>query len=193
MADESTYFIIDIETSPINLEGHQDLSEEGKKKLLNPIDSRIVAIGVRHCGKNIIIQHENEKQLLEDFWAEWVRIKKGRNLSIVGFNLKDFDLPFVVTRSFIHNVTISPFIVKYVIDLKEKVSAFRYGPTRGKLKEFGSFMGIAGLGMDGSDITELWMQKNHERIKEYLAKDLEITDKMYQRLRATRILEIEKW
>ncbi|MEK6891644.1 MAG: hypothetical protein AABX25_00510 [Nanoarchaeota archaeon] len=193
MLDESNYFIIDIETCPIDIEGYKKLDEEGKKKLINPIDSRIIAIGIRHAGKNTIIQNENEKQLLEDFWTEWMSIKKGRSLNIVGFNIKDFDLPFAVTRSFVHNVTISPFVVKYVIDLKEKVSAYRYGPTRGKLKEFGGYMGISDFGMDGSDVTELCISQNHEKIKEYLVNDLEITDKMYKRLRDTKILEIERW
>ena len=119
MAEESNYFIIDIETCPIDIEGYKVLDEEGKKKLINPIDSKIIAIGIRHAGKNTIIQNENEKQLLEEFWTEWMSIKKGRSLNIVGFNIKDFDLPFAVTRSFVHNVIISPFVVKYIVDLKK--------------------------------------------------------------------------
>ena len=187
------YFIVDIETYPINPEEYEKLDEEGKKKLLNPIDSKIVAIGIRYGNQDIIIQNENEKQILEDFWTKWRTIKKGRALNIVGFNIKDFDIPFIVTRSFIHNVIISPFTVKYLIDLREKVSAYRYGQTRGKLKEFGHFMGLDGLDTDGSDVFELYKKKDYEGIANYLKIDLSITDKMHKRIKDTRILEIERW
>ncbi|PIN98179.1 MAG: hypothetical protein COT90_05460 [Candidatus Diapherotrites archaeon CG10_big_fil_rev_8_21_14_0_10_31_34] len=188
------YIIIDIETCPIELEGYLELSETDKKKLLNPIDSRTVAIGLRHGSKNIVIQDENEKLMLEEFWKEIKNfIGKDLKKKIVGFNLKEFDLPFLVTRSFINNVKIFPFKIKEIIDLREKVSAFRYGFTRGKLKEFGEALDIELHEMDGSMVAEECIKGNMEKIKEYLNKDLEITDKMLKRIIETNIIEIERW
>ncbi len=188
------YIILDIETCPIKLEGYLELNETERKKLMNPIDSKVIAIGLRYNSKNIAIQNENEKIMLEEFWKELKNfIGKDLNKKIVGFNIKDFDLPFLVTRSFINNVKIFSFKIKEIIDLREKVSAFRYGFTRGKLKEFGEAMGIELHEMDGSMIAEECIKGNIEKIKEYLNKDLEITDKMLKRIIETNIIEIERW
>lgn len=188
------YVIIDTETCPVKLEGYLDLGETERKKLLNPIDSRLVAIGLRFNSKDLIIQSKDEKKMLEEFWKELEKIKKEtKQAKIVGFNIKDFDLPFLVTRSFIHNVKITPFVLKDVIDLREKVSAFRYGATRGKLKEFGEFLGIELHEMDGSQVAEECIKGNFEKLKEYLNKDLEITEKMLKRIIETNIIEIERW
>ncbi len=39
--------ILDIEVAPIKYEGYFELDNESKLKLLNPIDSKIVAIGIK--------------------------------------------------------------------------------------------------------------------------------------------------
>jgi hypothetical protein len=187
------YIIIDTETCPIKLENYPALSEAEKKKLMNPIDSKLIAVGLRFNSKNLIIQNENERIMLEEFWKELKEIRKEKETKIVGFNIKDFDLPFLVTRSFINNVKITPFILREVIDLREKVSAFRFGFTRGKLKEFGEALGIELHEMDGSHVAEEYIKGNIEKIKEYLNKDLEITEKMLKRIIETNIIEIEKW
>ncbi len=188
------YIILDTETCPTNLDKYEELSETERKKLLNPIDSKLVAIGLRYNSKTVIIHDKNEKQMLEEFWKELEEIKKTKpEKKIVGFNIKDFDLPFLVTRSFINNVKITPFVLKEVIDLREKVSAFRYGATRGKLKEFGEALGIELHEMDGSMVADECIKGNYEKINEYLKKDLEITEKMLQRIIETKIIEIERW
>ena len=133
MMNMNNALILDIETCPIDLDYAQSLEEEERMKLINPIDSKIVAIGIRHNGKNIIFQSNDEKQMLEDFWLEWKTIRQGSYLRpVVGFNICNFDMPFIVTRSFINDVSISPFTLKQIVDLKQKLSAYRYGHTRGK-------------------------------------------------------------
>ena len=192
--DTSEYFVIDIETCPLDLDNYEKLTEEERKKLINPIDSKIIAIGIRHKDKNIVFQGDDEKKLLEDFWLEWKTIKKGSQLiKVVGYNIKNFDLPFLVSKSFINNVTISSFFLKEIIDLFEKVNAFRYGNCRGTLKEYSTFMGIPDIGMDGSGVADLYKQGETEKIKSYLENDLFITDKMYIRMKELNILQIERW
>ncbi len=188
------YIIIDTETCPVKLEKYLELSETDRKKLLNPIDSKVFAVGLRYNSKNIVIQNNNEKVMLEEFWKELENfIGKNLNKKIAGFNIKDFDLPFLVTRSFINNVKVFPFKLKEIIDLREKVSAFRYGFTRGKLKEFGKALEIELPEMNGSMVAEECIKGNTEKIKEYLNKDLEITEKMLKRIIETNIIEIERW
>ena len=189
------YFIIDIETCPINIESYKNKNEEERIKLLNPIDSKIIAIGIRHSTANQIFFSENEKEILEKFWEEWRKIKKENpNAQIYGFSILNFDIPFLVARSFINNVAIPSFFsLKYIVDLREKINAYRYGETRGKLKEYALLLGLKNLGMDGSNVADLCMNKDWDKLKAYLANDLEITDEIYKRAKDTKILEITKW
>ncbi len=187
------YFIVDIETSPIDLEGYFSLEEEDRKKKLNPIDSKIIAIGIRNRGENKLFLGE-EKEILVKFWSEWKKLRFGNpNILLVGFNVTNFDVPFVVVRSFIHNIEIVPFSLKSILDVKEKINAYRYGKTRGKLEEFGRLIGMEVLNIDGSMIPELYKNKNFENIKKYLNKDLEITEKLFERAKETGIIHISRY
>ena len=112
---------------------------------------------------------------------------------IIGFNIVHYDLPFLVTRSFINNVPISPFTLKEIIDLREKISAYRYGETRGKLKEFAAIIGIERDAKEGKDVFDMWLNGDKKSLCEYLEKDLEITDSLYIRANALNITRIAKW
>ncbi len=190
------YFYFDVETCPLERENYLSKDETERKKLLNPIDSRIVAIGVRHGNTGTaIMRSEDEAEMLVGFWKLVTEAKKqDRSLRLVGFNVKDFDLPFVVTRSFIKNVKIEPFLLKEVIDLREKLSAFKFGNVRGKLKEFGELIGIEIFeDVDGSKVAELCWNNEWEKIEQYLRKDMEITEAIHSRTIKLRINEIERW
>lgn len=188
------YFIVDIETCPLNLENYSSLSEEERLKLLNPIDSKIVALGIRYKNKNMIFMDSDEKKILESFWSEWKRIKQeNENNFLVGFNVTKFDIPFIVSRSFINNVEIVPFMLKSIVDLKEKINAYRYGKTRGRLSEYGKFLGLKISSIDGSHVATLWKENKITEIKEYLINDLEITEQLLIRAKETKIIHIGRW
>lgn len=189
------YFYVDVETVPLDKGRYSELSEDERKKLLNPIDSRIVAIGVK---KNTLVEHilmgEDEKALLKEFWSLLERKNGSPVYKVVGFNIKDFDLPFLVTRSFLNGVPIVPFILKDVIDIREYLSVFKFGHIRGKLKEYAALLGIPTLeDIDGSQVAERYWNGEAEKIQVYLRKDLEITQKMHQRMVELRISEIGRW
>lgn len=188
------YFYIDIETVPNDKEAYLALSEEGRKKLLNPIDSHIVAIGIKKNGvESQILYSEDERAVLQGFWST-LSMAKGTPFRMVGFNIKDFDLPFLVTRSFLKGVKIHPFILKDVVDVREQLSAFKFGPTRGKLKEYAALVGTAIIDdMDGSQIAERYWNGEHSKIQEYLKKDLELTEVLHKRMIELRITEIARW
>jgi len=189
------FLILDVETCPIEMEGYFGLSEAEQKKLINPVDSRIVAIGLKQGSVLKVIQDLDEKKMLEAFWKEVSFFKKGASgqKRIVGFNLKEFDLPVLVTRSFLNDVEIEQFNLKEVIDLREKLSAFKWGPTRGKLKEYGKALNIELHEMEGGDVAKACVEGKFDKIKQYLEKDLEITAKILERTVKTRIIEIERW
>ncbi len=188
------YFYVDIETVPNDKELYLSLKEEERKKLLNPIDSHILAIGIKKGGVPAeLLYSEDEKAILTGFWSILSMSKPG-SFRMVGFNIKDFDLPFLVTRSFLMGVRIHPFLLKEVVDVRELLSAFKYGPTRGKLKEYASLLGMAILDdMDGSQVAERYWGGEHGKIQEYLGKDLELTEAMHRRMMELRITEIARW
>src|SRR3989344_3578181 len=188
------YFIVDIETCPISLENYNQLNEEERIKMINPIDSRIVAIGVMHKNNNKIFIDGSEKKILELFWAEWKKIKQeNQNNSAVGFNILNFDIPFIVSRSFINNVEIVPFMLKSILDLKNKINAYRYGKSRGKLIDYGRFLGLEISAVDGSQVAAMWKENKIQDLKDYLCNDLEITEKLFFRAKETKIIHIDRW
>jgi predicted PolB exonuclease-like 3'-5' exonuclease len=189
------YFYLDIETVPNDKEAYLSEKEEGRKKLLNPIDSHILAIGIKKGGveSQILYSGEDERSILQGFWST-LAMSKGTPFRMVGFNIKEFDLPFLVTRSFLKGVKIHPFILKDVVDVREQLSAFKYGPTRGKLKEYAELLGMPTLEeMDGSMVAEKYWGGEHQLIQEYLKKDLELTEFLHKRMIDLRISEIARW
>ncbi|MEM4630593.1 MAG: hypothetical protein QXU92_03240, partial [Candidatus Diapherotrites archaeon] len=84
-------------------------------------------------------------------------------------------------------------ILKEIIDIREKLSAYKWGNVRGKLKEFAKLLSIPTLGIEGDKINELYINKDFKTIKEYLTKDLEITELLYERIVKLKIDKIEKW
>ena len=188
------YFVVDVETAPLDYKKYTETPEDKRAEFLNPIDSKIVAIGLRFEGKNtIFLSLDDEKKILEDFWAEWSSRRKGNNsFGIVGFNICDFDLPMLVGRSFVHNVTISPFVLKDIIDLRQKLSAYAYRP-RGKLKEYASLIGLKVGEENGSMVAE-WVAKGKaNELGKYLESDLSITDELFKRADTLNILKINRW
>jgi len=193
------YMYIDIETCPLSLEGYDLKSEEERLKLINPIDSKVVAIGIKETNKEavIIMDEDQEKKMLIDFWKRLSIFKKenpGTSGVIVGFNIKSFDMSFLVTRSFINRVPISPFCLKEIMDLREYLTCFRYGKSRGTLKDFGKAIGVQIIeGTDGSDIASLCFTHDYKSISTYLSKDLELTEEVHKVVIELGIDKIRQW
>lgn len=193
--DIKNYICVDIETCPINLEKYDELEESEKLKLINPIDSKIIAIGIRYKGINIIINDLDEKILIKNFW-ERINIicdMIESSLEIVGFNIVDFDLPFIISKSFVYNIPIIPFKIKEIIDIREKINCYKYGRVKGRMKQYAQLIGLEILDVDGSNVATLYQNKEYEKIKEYLEMDLYITDKLFKRCCETNIIDIERW
>lgn len=153
------YLYLDIETIPLDLKNYFEKDEEEKLKLLNPIDSRIIAIGVKQNNTpSTIFMHEDEKKILEEFWAYFKSFKtKNPVFRVVGFNIKSFDLSFLISRSFMNKVKISHFSLKEVFDLRDYLTCFRYGKSRGSLKDFGHSIGVSLMeNIDGGMVPELY-------------------------------------
>ncbi len=184
------YLYLDIETCPISRQTYFSLSdEEARQKLLNPIDSRVVAIGLKYSDSKdtIILLEDDEKNMLEGLWEVIGKLRgNSSGFRIVGFNILSFDMPFLITRCFINKVKVLPISGGEIIDLRDLVSFFRTGKTRGGLKDFGKAMGIELDENDGSKIAGLCFQEDREegkrQIEKYLRKDIELTESMHRQV-----------
>jgi uncharacterized protein YprB with RNaseH-like and TPR domain len=186
------YLYLDIETCPVTLDGYFEKEEEERQKLINPVDSKVIAIGLKEKDKeSVILIGEDEKDLLEKFWAYFKDFKtRFPVFRLVGFNIKSFDISFLVTRSFINRVKIQHFSLKEILDLRDYITCFRYGKSRGTLKEFGEAVGVSLVDdIDGSMIANLCFKKDYLSIKKYLLKDMELTEEVHK---VTMELDIDK-
>lgn len=192
---EPSYFIVDIETAPLlPFDDYQRLDKENKQKLMNPHDSKIIAVGLRFHGSDHIFSGDDEKKILENFWHHLQDLLQNKQFSyLVGFNITDFDFPFLITRSCIHNVAIVPFSLKQVIDLRDKINAYRYGKNRGTLKEFALHLGVQPSSFSGDDVAQLFAQRDFSSLETYLRKDLEITDALLRRVKDTGIIHLSRF
>ncbi|MEM3373323.1 MAG: ribonuclease H-like domain-containing protein [Candidatus Anstonellales archaeon] len=185
------YLVIDIETVPlIDYKTYERLEEEDKLRLINPIDSKLIALGILERTKKYIYleKDSSEEEMLKNFWKFIEdRLDSNNNLLVVGFNILQFDLPFLITRSFIKNVKVVKLSSKSICDIKERLSFTRKGNVRGKLKELANLIGIETLNIDGKDIIKFYQENDWETISRYLEKDLEITEKLFLRLVETNI------
>ncbi|MCX8167258.1 MAG: hypothetical protein N3E37_05415, partial [Candidatus Micrarchaeota archaeon] len=157
--------------------------------------SKVIAIGIMKDEKYNIYLEQNytEKEMLELFWSELDHsLKESHNtFYVVGFNILQFDLPFLITRSFIHNVKVCANLnQKIICDIKDRLSYTRKGYVRGKLKEFASLLGMSILPYDGRVINKLYVNQDWDSIRDYLKKDLEITNELFKRLLSTGIFDM---
>lgn len=173
--------ILDLIPEPLASET-EALDEDEQRRALNPIESRILALGLRTDGETSIMLGE-ERLILEGFWTRW-RATRSRGGQLAGFNIAQFHLPFLVTRSLILDVPIEPFTRKEIIDLRERLSAYRTGKVRGTLRELAQLIGAPEMLSDASDA-----QSSRER----LVGNLDALEAIYERARRLRILDIQRW
>ena len=185
------YLVVDIETVPLDTDEYFDEDEEGRLEYLNPVDSKVIAVGIRSNGTNEVFIGEDESRGLEDFWAEWSAVKRGsKDVSVVGFNINEFDIPMLASRSFQNGVTISPFTLKEMVDLRERISAFQWRP-KGTLHDFVETLGINPETGGGENVPIWYRNDQMDQIEEHLEEDLEITDELYQKAKELNITKMK--
>lgn len=155
---------------------------------------RIVALGywtertgtvVHCCGSE-----DDEAAALTDFWEE------SRHRTIVGYNAKGFDLPFMVQRSrFLHvphpMLDLGKYTRKGVTDLFLELTfnngTYDQGAMRRTLKAFCKRFGIpVNDAITGSEIPALVAEGKWQEVKAHCAADVELTVALAHRLGIVR-------
>jgi len=148
-------------------------------------------LSLRKGGKFSIIGHDEEAQTLFEFW-ELTRGEMGRNNPLIGFNIFNFDLPFLIRRSWRHRVPV-PFGIRrgrywgdQVVDLRD---AWQLGDrqAKGSLDSIAKHLGVgakcvphgplAGKHITGADFADLW-KTDRQSAEGYLKNDVELTAKV---------------
>ena len=153
------------------------------KAALDPLTGRVIAIGTLDLETDMfsIIGHDDEAQTLCEFW-ELSRGEMGRSNPLIGFNICNFDLPFLFRRSWKHRIAV-PFGIRrgrywgdQVIDLRD---AWQLGDrqARGSLDSIARHLGVGAKNGDGKAFAELW-QNDHKQAEAYLRNDIELTAKV---------------
>ncbi len=153
------------------------------KAALDPLTGRVIAIGILDLETDgfSIIGHEDEAQTLREFWAA-ARGEMGRINPLIGFNICNFDLPFLIRRSWKHRIAV-PFGIRrgrywgdQVVDLRD---AWQLGDrqARGSLDTIAKHLGVGAKNGDGKAFAELW-QSDRAKAEAYLRNDIELTAKV---------------
>ena len=164
-----------------------------ERAALDPLTGRVVAIGMLdlETDKFFIIGHDDEARTLREFW-QLTRGEMGRNNPLIGFNICNFDLPFLFRRSWKHRIAV-PFGIRrgrywgdQVVDLRD---AWQLGDrqARGSLDSIAKHLGVgakcvphgplAGKAISGADFAGLW-QSDRKSAEGYLRNDIELTAKV---------------
>ncbi|VVB77443.1 putative 3'-5' exonuclease related to the exonuclease domain of PolB [uncultured archaeon] len=156
---------------------------------VDPLKDQVVAIGmIGEWGGMRIFQGTNEKQILQEFWKE---LRKGHEqVTIVGFNIDDFDWQFLKLRSLKHRVEIQHF-QKYVQrkDIRLILDANRLKKGT-RLSDYCAFLGIPdGDELVGSMIPQLFAEGKYEEIKKHLEFDLDKTLQIWKLMKEYRVVE----
>ena len=171
---------------------------------LYPYTAKVIVIGMRNVlsGKTLIlyeadseeeliVEEKNtkymglsESEMIKFFWEQTRKCEQ-----IITFNGKNFDLPFLMIRSAIHQIKPTRDFVKAVkfrkkshIDLLDRLTFF------GSIRKFNLDFYCKSFGIDspkgkdisGIDVKELYSAGKIKDIALYCSDDLRATDELFQ-------------
>jgi predicted PolB exonuclease-like 3'-5' exonuclease len=124
--------------------------------------------------------HEDEAQILHGFWGF---IKEDD--AIVGHNVLGFDLPFILQRSWVHDIRPSRSVNmrKYYTD--EVFDTMQVWTNWGKGVKLDSIAHALGCGAktaSGTDVAKWWATRELDKIVAYCMEDVRITYRVFARL-----------
>jgi hypothetical protein len=177
-----------------------DDEEEFRKLALDPAYGRLLCIGliveqdskIKHCGvlgrnRDTNRFHLDEARTLRSFWKLLNGFDERRDL-LIGFNLLDFDLHFICTRSVVKrvrpsfNVCFARFRSHPVFDVMWEFCHWKH---RIKLDDVAKILGLGSSkqnGIEGSSVYDLFLAGRHQEVADYCLRDVTLTRLIYHRM-----------
>lgn len=200
-----TPIIFDIETGPLDevlakpeewFEADKRLKDQAKIKesfeekvesaTLSPITSKVLAVGYHFVNRSKLSIREPESHLIKEFFElASDQIKSGGTL--IGYNILEFDLPFLMFRAIVNKITIPLSLGKWYrgrfqaydafIDLQVMALFGKYSHVGFKLDRVARALGLPGKNGDGAAFYKM----PPEQARAYLENDINITKLMAER------------
>ncbi len=200
---------IDIETlpedNPAVFVNEEDIEQETEKDLrktaLSGDFGRVLCIGYtdervdgsRRMGvlgwdKTTESFHIDEKRTLEGFWNLMENFNERRD-RIVGHNIFEFDLRFIVKRSIINgirptaNLSFRRYVNQPVFDTMREWECWSYDKIKlDKLAVALSLPSSKSEDIDGSKVFDYYLAGRHKEIYKYCLRDVRLTREIYRRM-----------
>lgn len=154
-----------------------------KNAALDALSGQVLCIGFRLDSNEPAIlssDADGEAAMLRQWWElldAWER-----HTRIIGFNIKAFDLPFLIKRSWKHRVTV-PYWIRngrywndLIVDLRE---VWQLGDNRahGSLGAISRHLGLGEKTGNGADFANLW-KTNRQAAIDYCLQDVKLTQQV---------------
>lgn len=148
-------------------------------------DGNTVHRGILGRDRQTMRFHLDEKRTLQSFWRLFENFNTRQDL-IIGFNLFDFDLLFLMKRSVIHQVrpSITLSFARYrsqpVYDLMKEWEHWSW--NRISLHELALSLNLKSSkeeGLSGPNIYDYFCANRHEEIADYCMRDVELAKRIY--------------
>jgi len=155
---------------------------------LSPLTGQVLMVGIKD-GEGTTIFQGDEKELLESV-MDALETRIVSNTDIAGFNIFNFDLPFIATRSRLHGVKCNGrlrfrrigrfYWSDAFLDLRDEWLLGDRSPAKGtsSLEAVARFLGLPPKLGSGADFAGLSVAQRTT----YLQRDLDITDALYKRI-----------
>lgn len=141
--------------------------------------------------------HLDEARALRSFWNYIGPIRERRDL-LIGHNILDFDLPFLLKRSIINRI--KPAVISFrryqdrpIYDTMWQWSLWRYRISLGEVAETLGLCSPKTDEIDGSKAYDHFLAGRHEEIARYCMRDVECTREIYYRLKTENTPELEPY
>ena len=154
-----------------------------KNAALDALSGQVLCIGYRlERDEPAILSSDadGEAAMLRQWWEllnTWERQPR-----LIGFNVKSFDLPFLIKRSWKHRIT-PPYWIRHgrywndlVVDLRE---VWQLGDNRahGSLGAISRHLGLGEKTGNGADFANLW-KTNRQAAIDYCLQDVKLTQQV---------------
>ena len=142
---------------------------------LNGVLDRITCISLLDYETDRIdsFMDEDEKLILTQFWDYFNELD-----TLVGYNLDDFDIPFIIKRSLVNHIKIKK--ISPIIDVMKIVNSYKYR-SLGKLDDWSFVLTGEKKEEDGKKCIEYYENKEWTKIKKHCEEDVKITKLLYNR------------